>query len=316
MSVARTVDEKHETLKLRLKEQRGLEKQVDAVLSRNAELEAGEELGCGGRGCVPWLGRVAARSLGLSARTRVATRELSESGAAPRAAASGASRIFGVRSSAADPARKLELAGEALGARVASLEARAQQHRAAAKAAMADGSRPQALRELKRAKALDKQHQASQSVLDSIEMQSDLLAQTAVQKEVAAALGATTKSLKKEKHLLAKAEDAVDGAVELRDIHDDLTSVMLGLGDSAGDDDDQLLAELEEMASTGAVGQPEQRGESGAEVDSYEDALRALRMLENKHAKEDALTKLRKALPSAPKQEKQKLLAKSVERSG
>jgi flagellin-like hook-associated protein FlgL len=85
--------------------------------------------------------------------------------------------------------------------------------------------------------------------MDALEAQSDMLEQTALQRQVASALGETAKTIKKEKGLLNQAESAVDSASEMRDLHEDISQVMAGLGDTWNTefDEDALFEELNEM---------------------------------------------------------------------
>ena len=161
-------------------------------------------------------------------------------------------RVFGVATKRATPAGKLAAAASSMKSRIESLESRALQSRKSASEQMKLGNKAAAMRELKRCKALEKQAISTQNVMDAIETQSDMLEQTALQKEVADALGATAKSIKKEKGLISKAEDAVDAAAEMRDLHEDLVSVMAGLGDTLTNefDEDELLSELNDMVNT------------------------------------------------------------------
>jgi hypothetical protein len=112
---------------------------------------------------------------------------------------------------------------------------------------MKSGNKAAAMRDLKRSKTLEKQLGTTQNVLDSMEAQSDLLEQTALQKQVASALGSSAKTLQKEKKILSSAESAVDQAAELRDLSHDLTDVLAGLEAPVDYDDDDLLAELQGM---------------------------------------------------------------------
>ena len=228
---------------------------------------------------------------------------------APVSAASDSSmssRVFGRPTKAVKAEDKLAAAAEAMRTRIEALESRAGEGRANASRAMKSGNKALALRELKRAKALDAQVAATQQVLDAVESQTDLLEASAMQKQVAAALGATAKTLKKERGLVTKAEAAVETASELRDLHEDLTSVMSGLGDATHTDydEDELLGELQEMVQEDDAAPP-------ADQSSSISMAQAQRELEIKHAEYDELERLRQRMPSAPKtksKEKQALL--------
>tara|TARA_B110001450_G_scaffold232007_1_gene234320 strand:+ start:102 stop:1052 length:951 start_codon:yes stop_codon:yes gene_type:complete len=262
MKVVRTVDQKTNALGERQEEQRKLGRLIDRLIA-DGNLSQDDVASVGaGRGICPTIGRSIARFLGLSQRVApvvVSTREVQ---IAPVAVSKdGTSRPCGSEISRAvlglapsrvkTPQIKLAAASEAMRARVESLELRVAECRSAATAAMKVGNKASAMRELKRAKMLEKQSISTQIAVDALEAQSDMLEQTALQKEVAAALGATAKSLKREKGLLSKAEGAVDAAMEMKDMHEDLTQAMSGLGDVASNDldEDELMEELQNMAA-------------------------------------------------------------------
>lgn len=167
-------------------------------------------------------------------------------------------------------------------------------------------NRAVALRELKKAKVLEAQAAQTQGALEALEAQSDMLEQTALHREVAAAIGESAKTLKKDKKLLSKAEDAVEAAGDMRDLHADITSVMGELGEQTRCeyDDDELLAELE-----GMVHQQQQQfepvGEASADEQTAESVRRAAADLERRHAAYDEAETLRRGLPTAPTQIKQ-----------
>jgi len=259
--VVRTVHEKSMALNEREAKQKDLGRHIDQVI-RDAKLsQEGVETGCVGRGVCPSIGRLLSRFFGVSRRgSVVSTEEISNApvaqleGKTVSSSGSEISRaVFGLAGSKkVTPKSKLQSAAELMKSRVESLENRSAQAKSLAQENMQAGNRAAALRELKRSKALEKQANSTQSALDAIEAQNDMLEQTALQKEVANAIGATAKTLKKEKALLSKAENAVDAAAEMKDIHDDITQVMAGLGENMASeyDDDDLLAELEGMVTT------------------------------------------------------------------
>lgn len=300
MSV-RTVSDKNDLIKQRAENQKKLGKHIDRVINDGKKFQEAETMGCGGRGLCPSLGRGVARMLGINAPSTVSTQEIE---AVPvgqqRVRADMASRVFGVATAKKTPALKLEQASSAMRKRVEVLEARSAEHREAAARAMKAGQKATAVRELKKSKMIEKQAVSTQSALDAIEAQSDMLEQTALQREVAAALGATAKSLKKDKNMLSKAEDAVEAASEMRDLHEDLSHAMSGLGDTVSNDydDDELMAELQGMIEPPAE-------ESAPKT--TQDAKSASRKAEKealKHelqrAEYEALERMRQQLPSAP----------------
>jgi len=326
MKAVRTVEDKKTALKQRQQEQRNLGKHIDRILQEGQLSEEGASLGCGGRGLCPMLGRGMARFLGISQRVgAVSTKELDsvsveQVSVAPKATekmkthSEISKRMFGVPAKKVSPQGKLAAAAESMKSRIESLESRSAQSRKLAHEQMKAGNKAAAMRELKRSKALEKQAVSTQGVMDAIEAQRDMLEQTTLQKEVADALGATAKSIKKEKGLISKAEDAVDAAAEMRDMHEDLVSVMAGLGDAISNDfdDEELLSELQDMmeendTDTGGVEEASSSSNARDEEDARQEALRL-----EKQKKYEELQATRQQFPSAPKgklaMEKQGLL--------
>ena len=324
MKAVQTVDDKAEVLRQRQREQRELGAKIDRLINEGRHSMEGEALGCGGRGLCPMIGRFAARMLGLRARTAVAAQDVElgvamENGSAAtrsgRVQASAGHRLFGVAVQKQSPAAKLEAAGVALKKRVETLQQRVDQHRQSAAENMKAGRKEAALRELKKAKACEKQAASAQGVMDAMEQQSDMLEQTQLQREVAAALGATAKTMKKDKKMLSKAEDAVDNAQEMRDMHEDLAQVMEGLGNgmNADLDDDDLMAELEGMmADTGPPHIPDSDAVSGAQATEAAAVAKARAELEQKHRDFEESQRIRQNLPEAPKGSVKKLERQSL----
>jgi len=312
MKAVRTVADKQEVLKQRLEGQRNLGRHIDRVLSESKNLQDGEEMGCGGRSVCHVMGRKVARMFGIHSRNTVSTREIEAATEAAstqgRVKSQMTSRLFGVAAAKTSPEFRLSQASEAMRKRIDALESRASEARSSAQKAMQSGNKAVAMRDLKKCKMLEKQAVSTQCALDALEAQSVMLEQTALQKEVAAALGATAKSLKKDKHLLSKAEEAVDAASEMRDLHEDLSSVMAGLGDSSSNDydEDELMSELEGMMSSGA-------SETAPAADNR--AERERLKAEIQRAEFDQLERMRQQLPSAHTnvvgEQQQALLAQS-----
>lgn len=146
------------------------------------------------------------------------------------------------------PAKKLEMAKDAMAERANKLHEKVAAHRAEAKRMMDAGDKQSALRAMRKAKQYEQRAAEAVAASDGLERQIDLLEQAALQSDVAKALGTTAKQAAKAKGLLSKAEAGVEGAAELRDTVDDI-NVVLGEsnGASADYDDDDLLAELEQM---------------------------------------------------------------------
>lgn len=316
MPVLTTVEEKNIELKQRKENQKQLSKAVDKMVAERLDADHGRELGCGGPGICPMLGRGMARLLGISrTASSVSTNEMATAKMSSQATSSTtvSSRVFGthVSKKKASATSKLEAAKASMQARVEQLEERASSARASSLKAMQSGNKPLALRELKRSKMMEKQADGMQAALDAVEQQFEMMEQTALSQEVAQALGATAKSLKKNKALLSQAEDNVDAAVEARDVHDDMAAVMSTLGESASNnyDDDELMAELEGMVDNSP---PKQK----ARDEDQDDVIMARRELEAKHEEYDRLEALRQNLPSAPtskrKKEKELLLSQAA----
>lgn len=292
----RTVQEKAEHMKARKDQQRKLGGEIDRIIAQAENTRHGREVGCGGSGLCPSIGRGVARFLGLTQSVgAVATSEHTKGPGRDAVSVAIFGKSLGKKGTAQG---KLEAATVTMRGRVQQLEARAVEARECAQRAMREGNKASAVRELRKAKMISKQALSTQSALDAVEAQSDMLEQTALQREVASALGATAKSLKKDKGLLSKAEDAVDAASEMRDLHEDLSTVMAGLGDAtaSGLDDDDLMVELQEMMTEEYPSH--QRQALGPEEANAQE--RAAVALQRRHEEYDELEKLRQGLPAAP----------------
>lgn len=300
MKVVQTVADKTLALQTRKREQRELGARIDRALAGSDEPLEADTVGCGGAIC-----RRFARRLGARARVPRAEQTSTELGSiAVRDKAHA--RIFGAPKQS--PASKLEAATDALRNRVASLESRSRQHMQAVRENLQAKRKDAAARELKKAKACDKQAASSRAVLDAMEAQADMMEQNALQREVAQALAGTAKTMKRDKKLLGKAEDAVDNAAEMRDLHDELGQIMAGLGDNAPEfDEDELQAELDAIAQEDVV-------PVAAPVDSSlaDEMMRTAEALEKKHADYAEADRVRATLPKTPGKrgvEKQGLLS-------
>ena len=145
---------------------------------------------------------------------------------------------------------RIEAAMKTVQDRVDSLLDRQSIARQRALALKKAGKQDEAIREMKKAKAVEKQLTVANAALEALERQEAALAQSNLQRELAAALNSTNKEMKKQqKGLLGYAERAVDDSVELRDDAEDIGAVFEGLvsGADAGVDDDDLLDELNAM---------------------------------------------------------------------
>ena len=187
-------------------------------------------------------------------RQRVPTTEVSSSASSSKLKLS----LFGVSKQQRSEATAIEAAMGKVQMRLADLEERARTHRSLALKDKQSGNTQDALRELKKAKSLDRQVETTRVALDALERQLDTLSDIGLQRELATALTSTSKSLKvKTKGLVALADDAVEVTQELADDAEDIQAAFDGLmpsnGGSSKIDDEELLAELNEMVGTTAV---------------------------------------------------------------
>ena len=162
--------------------------------------------------------------------------------------------LFGQRASSSTSATdRLNKATESMSLHVESLHERAEATRKQAKLLMSAGKKGEAMMMLKRCKQTEKQLENAMATHSALERQVDVLAESALQKEVAQALTASVATAKKQtKGLLSKTEDAVDGAIELRDFAEDVASAFGGLQPDQFDDD-ELLEELQAMTASNDV---------------------------------------------------------------
>ena len=255
-------------LEERRRREADLEAQV-AKLERAMREEDSTPVGCGGR-MLRWMfGRK-----GASQR----------SGGTDQTMADQA--IFGQQrgATAHTATDRLNKAAESMSMHVQSLDERAQAARQQAKGLMSAGKKAEAMLTLKRAKQTEKQLENAMATHSALERQVDVLAEAALQKEVASALTASVATAKKRtKGLLTKAEDAVDGAVELRDFAEDVASTFGGLQQDQFDDD-ELLEELQAMTASddvvleeedrSAVTAPEPQSVSTVDLSAFPEAPR------------------------------------------
>lgn len=159
--------------------------------------------------------------------------------------------LFGISKQQKADASAIETAIEKVQSRLSDLEQRARTHRTLALRDKQDGRTPDALRELKKAKSVEKQVETTRVALDALERQLDTLSDLGLQRELASALTSTSKSLKgKTKGLVELADGAVELSQELQDDAEDVTAAFEGLIPCAAIDDVDLLAELNEMTSS------------------------------------------------------------------
>ena len=170
---------------------------------------------------------------------------------------------------AASTNARLEKAAEQMESHAAQLYAKAGASRSKAKALMAQGKKQEAMLALKRAKALEKQAEVAASTHAAIEQQQEMLQSSALQREVASALSASIATTKKKTAgLLEKAESAVDGSAELRDVAEEINEVMGGLAKADDYDEEDLLEELELLAR-----EPDDEEATAAAAAAAEEAL-------------------------------------------
>ena len=215
---------------------------VDAVNAQVARLERAmneEDSPRVGGGCLGWLFR--------RRRTRISSSSLDQA-------------VFGHKSTTAASntaaSNRLTTAAASMEQHADALNERAEAARVKAKSLMAVGKKTEALACLKKAKQAESQHANAIATASALERQIDLLAESALQREVATALSASVSVAKKKTiGLMSKTEDAVDSAIELRDFAEDVSQVMGGL-QTDNYDEDELLEELEAMQADDDVSAP------------------------------------------------------------
>lgn len=244
-------------LKQRKDERVATDKMVDELVRTWAPEEAPPTQGCLPkiRMCPSWMSR----------KSRVSTREPSAiADASDLATASGTSgavvrqsgdshrlldRLVGVKKQQTSETDKIQTAMQTVQLRVDSLSDRVKIGRERALVARQNGRQEEAIRELRKTKAIEKQLAAARMALDTLERQQDMIAETTLQHELATALKSTTAGVKaKNKGLLTLAESAVDESVEVRDDVEDVATIFENMVPAyAGADEDELLAELDDL---------------------------------------------------------------------
>lgn len=211
---------------------------------------------------------------GLSRSSRGAAQRVSskESVAETSTAEARGTRLFGLAGGARkkSPADALQAVADQMTARIAELEGKAEREEGKARAlaaawkatpagAAAERKKTEAVQMLARAKRTQQMVASAQSSLYAIEQQMDTLGQASMQKELAQALKTTSASMKKNRKVLAMAEDAIDDAAEARDAAQDLSAVMTEFAAGSGIvDEDELEFELRQMLEeTEPAGEPQ-----------------------------------------------------------
>ena len=231
--------------------EKAMAQKIDKLVSGGDLDDDAQRRGCGG-GCFPFLSR--------RGRSRVAQESGMEVAVFGQSAAGAG---------AASTNARLEKAAEQMESHAAQLYAKAGASRSKAKALMAQGKKQEAMLALKRAKALEKQAEVAASTHAAIEQQQEMLQSSALQREVASALSASIATTKKKtKGLLEKAENAVDGSAELRDVAEEINEVMGGLAKADDYDEEDLLEELELLAR-----EPDDEEATAAAAAAAEEAL-------------------------------------------
>jgi len=220
------------------------------------------------------------------ARARVATEGEAR---ASKGLGRALSRVTGRAVPSSAPEARLQGVALTLQHRLETLQERSNEQRREAARLGKAGNRSSAIRVLRKAKLFERQAQSTQEAVDAVEQQIDMLENAAVQKQLSDALTATSKSIKKDAKVLAKAESAIDDAAEARDVAHDLNAVMSEFARSgqAETDEDELLAELDELVASATK---ERASLSEAQK------MKEIEMLERKIAKAEALA----SLPTVP----------------
>ena len=243
-----TADEKHRQLRMRKERLRKLGTDIDSLMRR---AEGGDApVGCRSGLCA-WL----RRRFGQGSEAAIAASLPTPGSGGTHSNVELHRAVFGLAGAKrSDPAAKLDEAAQVMRARIAQLEERVLDQRKVAESLMRAGRKTQAMRELKKVKAVELQVDANQASLMAVEQQVDMLAQAAMQKTLALALATTSKTMKKDAKMLGKAEAAIEDAHEAREVATDLDQVMAEFaGAGAGHvDDDELLGELEGMMAENA----------------------------------------------------------------
>lgn len=316
VTAVHTVDDKHRQLRMRKDESRKLGAHIDALVRK---ADTGEESsGCSAGFCA-WVRSRLVRGNPIGATAVDAVKSGTHTNVELHRAVFG---LAGASKKGADPAAKLEEAAQVMRARIAQLEERARDQRQMALVAQKAGQKAVALRELKKAKAVEAQVEANQASVMAVEQQVDMLAQAAMQKTLANALATTSKSMKKDAKALGKAEAAIDDAQEARDMASDLNQVMADFAGNSteGLDEDELFLELESMVAE-ASGAPPADTEAVASTRLAEiadlEAKLALRQAQNERSSTHRVAvELMPAAPVGHNRAKNQRTLKTEEKDG
>jgi len=239
--------------------------QLYAEASDVYDRSIGEDKG-GIGGCFVGIGRRLRRGLGCAPRRQrlvdedllVKSEAVGSSAAAPTTAkaaskaATFTSAFFGQRKVASTPAQRLQVAQQSISERTVSLEQRAKEMREQAQAQVKAGAKQAALRSLRRSKQLEAQAQNLAKASMAVERQADMLEEAGLQQEVARALQAGVKDIKKVQTAMKTVESISDDAASMADDVDEINQLLSQLADTGADaasiDEDDLMAELDDMA--------------------------------------------------------------------
>jgi len=261
-----------------LKERAAFQQKVDTAVDKLVKVHVDGEVEVS-RSCFPKF--VSCPGLGASRFRRMAVPTVESAPtsaiASSKTAATGTirqrgdlmTRLVGRSKKAPNESVRIETAMKTVQERVDLLHDKVQISRERALAARRAQRHDEALRELKRSKATEKQLATAKGALEALERQEDMLAQSTLQQELAAALSTTNKAVKKkQKGLLNFTEKAVDEAVELNDDTEDIGAVFDGLLGStdATVDDESLLEELNSMLNNEAATPRTHTNETGPEA--------------------------------------------------
>ena len=314
---------KHRTLKMRDAEAAKLAETIDNIMKKAAAENNPNT------GCFAWVSRIFSRR--KSAYQQGATQEMGSSSSSSTNASSTSSnasasaeatksvevnsRIFGLAGAkkASDPAKMLEQAASVMKARIEQLEQRAAESRSEAARLVKLGQKQAAMRALKKAKQLESSVAANSASLDAVEQQVDMLAQAAVQKTLTSALETTSKSMKKDTKIVARAEKAVDDMAEVRDQAEDLNAAMSELANHGGDiDEDELEEELDAMLASAADAPVDLEDEAEFAPDPSAEKMK----LNGNGSKHTAGAMSGLKLPSVPKSKRKEERSKLLEDDG
>ncbi len=288
-----TLEDKTAALEERKEAERNLASQIDRALRI---VEDDGDVGC--NFCFPFrrlrglrssIGNLRTAAVGAGESAADATKAVAGSTATHRA-------LFGSKKKKADPNAKLAEAASAMQERIRGLEYRALEGKREAALLMKQGQKAAALRALKKAKGLEKQVEQNQAALDAVEQQVDLMAQAEMQRQVTAALSTSSQNMKQNKDMLKKAETAIDDATEARDMADDLNGVMTEFATTGGGDidEDDLLAELQELAASTEEPAPAKIGASSSQEPQHS----AVKRIEEQQAAWDEAERVRRSFPT------------------